>query len=117
MILAFGEINLDIILRGYRSFPTPGREVLIDDFLVTLGSSSAITAAGLSRLGNSVAYLGMAGDDYAGRLCLEQMTEMGLDVSLIKLYPHLKTGVTVSLASHHDRSLMSFLGDHRAEIG
>lgn len=110
MILAFGEINLDIILRGYRSFPTPGREVLIDDFLVTLGSSSAITAAGLSRLGNSVAYLGMAGDDYAGRLCLEQMTEMGLDVSLIKLYPHLKTGVTVSLASHHDRSLMSFLG-------
>ena len=77
---------------------------------MTLGSSSAITGAGLSMLGNAVAYLGRAGDDYAGRLCLDRMTELGLDVSLVKLYPHLKTGVTVSLACRQDRSLMSYLG-------
>lgn len=109
-IIAFGEINLDIILRGYRSFPVPGREILVEDFLVTLGSSSAITGAGLSRLGNSVAYLGLAGDDYAGRFCRDRMSELGLDVSQVKLYPDLKTGVTVSLASRNDRTLISYLG-------
>ncbi len=109
-ILAFGEVNLDIILRGYRSYPTPGREILVEDFLLTLGSSSAITCAGLSRLGNSVAYFGMAGDDHAGQFCRDSMVEFGIDVSLVKLRADLKTGVTVSLASRQDRSLMSFLG-------
>jgi sugar/nucleoside kinase (ribokinase family) len=109
-ILTFGEINLDVILRGYRSYPVPGREILIEDFLLTLGSSSAITAAGLSRLGDSVAYLGIAGNDHAGRFCRDQLAELGVDVSMVKLYPHLKTGVTVSLTSRHDRSLMSYLG-------
>jgi sugar/nucleoside kinase (ribokinase family) len=109
-ILAFGEINLDIILRGYTSYPSPGREVLIEDFLLTLGSSSAITAAGLSRLGDPVAFLGITGDDFAGRLCLDRMSELGVDVSRVKLDHCLKTGVTVSLASRQDRSLISYLG-------
>jgi sugar/nucleoside kinase (ribokinase family) len=109
-ILLFGEINLDIILQGYQSFPSPGREVLVDNFLMTLGSSCAITGAGLAKLGNSVAYLGRAGEDHAGRLCVDSMAAFGMDVSRVKLDPQLKTGVTVSIASRHDRSLVSYLG-------
>ena len=109
-ILLFGEINLDIILQGYRSFPSPGREVLVENFLMTLGSSCAITGAGLAKLGNFVAYVGRAGDDHAGRLCVDSMAALGMDVSRVKRDPRLKTGVTVSIASKHDRSLVSYLG-------
>ncbi len=77
---------------------------------MTLGSSCAITGAGLVRLGNSVAYIGIAGQDHAGRLCVESMAELGIDVSRVKLDPDLKTGITVSITSRHDRSLVSYLG-------
>jgi sugar/nucleoside kinase (ribokinase family) len=109
-ILLVGEINLDIILQGFRSFPAPGREVLVDDFAMALGSSCAITGAGLVRLGNPAAYFGKTGDDPAGAFCRERMSALGLDVSRVKLDPALKTGVTVSFASRQDRSLVSYLG-------
>jgi len=77
---------------------------------MTLGSSCAITGAGLVRLGNSAVYFGKTGADLGGRFCLERMTALGLGVSHVKLDPALKTGVTVSLTSRADRSLMSYLG-------
>lgn len=109
-ILLVGEINLDIILQGCHTYPSPGREVLVDDFAMTLGSSCAITGAGLVRLGNPAVYLGKAGADLGGRFCVERMSALGLCVSHVKLDPALKTGVTVSMTSREDRSLMSYLG-------
>ena len=41
-VLVAGEINVDLICQGYHAFPTPGREVLVDDFKMVLGSASAI---------------------------------------------------------------------------
>lgn len=109
-ILLVGEINLDLILQGYSTFPEPGRETLVQDFLMTLGSSCAITGAGLARLGHSASYLGRTGDDPSGRFCVERMAALGLDVSMTKLLPELKTGVTVAITSREDRSLVSYLG-------
>ena len=45
-ILVAGEINPDLILRNYQSFPELGKEVLVEDLELTLGASSAICAAG-----------------------------------------------------------------------
>lgn len=77
---------------------------------MTLGSSCAITGTGLVRLGHNASYLGKTGDDPSGRFCLDRMTALGLDVSMTKLEPALKTGVTVAIASREDRSLVSYLG-------
>jgi sugar/nucleoside kinase (ribokinase family) len=109
-VLVVGEINVDLILQGYREFPTPGREVLVDDFSMVLGSASAICAMGLARLETPVAFLGRVGDDPWGRFCLEAMGSRGIDVSPVVVDPHLKTGVTVSITSPRDRALVSFLG-------
>jgi sugar/nucleoside kinase (ribokinase family) len=109
-ILLVGEINLDVILQGCHSYPSPGREVLVDDFAMTLGSSCAITGAGLVRLGNPSAYFGKAGSDLGGNFCVDRMAALGLDVSRVKLDAALKTGVTVSITSRLDRSLVSYLG-------
>jgi len=82
----------------------------VDDFAMTLGSSCAITGAGLVRLGHAAVYFGKTGADLGGKFCVERMLALGLDVSHVKLDPALKTGVTVSLTSREDRSLMSYLG-------
>ena len=72
-VLFAGEINVDLVLQGYQAFPAPGREVLVEDSQLVLGSATAIMAMGLARLGTPVAFAGKVGDDLWGRYCLEDM--------------------------------------------
>ena len=109
-VLVVGEINVDLICQGYHAFPSPGREVLVDDFQMVLGSASAICAMGLARLGTPVTFFGKVGDDPTGRFCLDAMRERGIDLSPVVLDPAIKTGVTVAITSPSDRALVSFLG-------
>jgi sugar/nucleoside kinase (ribokinase family) len=109
-VLVAGELNVDIVLQGYHSFHEPGKEVLVDDCLMVLGSASAICAMGLLKLGDPVAFLGKVGDDPWGRFCVECLAERGADVSRVMRDPGIKTGVTVAITSPRDRALVSFLG-------
>jgi sugar/nucleoside kinase (ribokinase family) len=116
-LLIVGEINVDLILQGYQTFPMPGKEVLVDDFVMTLGSASAICAKGLARLGMPVAFLGKVGQDPWGEFCLDTMSAAGIDISRVERDSDIKTGVTVSISSATDRALVSFLGSIRALTG
>ena len=109
-ILVIGELNPDLILRGYDQFPTLGKEVLVEDLILTLGSASAICAAGLARLGNEVSFLGKVGRDAWGDFCIDALAERGVDTSLIIRDPALKTGLTASITSARDRALVTYLG-------
>src|SRR5262245_23668827 len=109
-VLVVGEINVDLICQGYHAFPSPGREVLVDDFQMVLGSASAICAMGLARLGTPVTFFGKVGDDPTGHFCLDAMRERGIDLDAVVVDPALKTGVTVAITSAADRALVSFLG-------
>jgi sugar/nucleoside kinase (ribokinase family) len=109
-VLVAGELNPDLILQGYSEFPTPGKEVLVRDFEMVLGSASAIMAMGLARLGTSVAFVARVGDDPWGRFCLETMSGRGIDVSRVVRDPAVKTGLTVAVTSPRDRALVTFLG-------
>jgi sugar/nucleoside kinase (ribokinase family) len=109
-VLVAGELNVDIVLQGYHAFPEPGKEVLVDDFVMVLGSASAICAMGLAKLGDPVAFLGKAGADPWGRFCVECLTSRRIDVAHVVCDPGLKTGVTVAITSPRDRALVSFLG-------
>jgi sugar/nucleoside kinase (ribokinase family) len=109
-VLVVGEINVDLICQGYHAFPSPGREVLVDDFQMVLGSASAICAMGLARLGTPVTFFGKVGDDPTGRFCLNAMRERGIDLDSVIVDPKVKTGVTVAITSPVDRALVSFLG-------
>ena len=113
-VLVVGEINVDLILQGAHAFPIPGKEVLVDDVVLTLGSASAICAMGLARLGTPVAFLGKVGTDPWGDFCVDAMRAAGIDVSRVAGDAKLKTGVTVSITSPHDRALVSYLGSIRA---
>jgi sugar/nucleoside kinase (ribokinase family) len=103
-------MNVDMILQGYRTFPCPGRETLVDDFVMTLGSSTSITGAGMVRLGNTAAVVCLIGADPAGTFCLDRLAALGIDTSRIRVDPVHKTAVTVAISSPADRSLVTFLG-------
>jgi sugar/nucleoside kinase (ribokinase family) len=109
-VLCAGEINVDLVLQGYSEFPVPGKEVLVRDFAMVLGSATAIMAMGLARLGTPVAFAGRVGDDVWGRYCLEDMAGRGIDLSRVVRGGGLKTGVTVSITSPADRALVTYLG-------
>ena len=108
-VLVAGELNPDLVLASLTSAPEPGREVVARDFALRLGSSSAICASGLAKLGNKVAFLGKAGDDVFGRFCVEQLTAAGVDVRLVTTEPSIQTGLTVSI-SDRDRALVTYPG-------
>jgi sugar/nucleoside kinase (ribokinase family) len=109
-ILVAGELNPDLILRNYRIFPEIGKEVQVEDLDLTLGSSSAICAVGLARLGNSVAFAATVGADPYGDFCVDELRRAGVDVSLVQRRADLKTGITVSITSARDRALVTYLG-------
>jgi len=109
-ILVAGELNPDFVLSGYTSFPCPGHEVLVDNAVLTLGSSSAICAVGLAKLGNAVSFAGLVGDDAWGEFCLQELHSAGVDTSRVIQSPDVKTGITVSLTAKSDRALVTYAG-------
>lgn len=109
-ILVAGEINADLVLRNVSPFPAPGREVLVSESKLVLGSASAICASGLARLGNRVVFSGRVGDDLFGRFCLEEMSRSGIGIDHVIVDKGTTTGITVSISSGRDRALVTFLG-------
>ena len=109
-ILVLGELNADLILRGDVVPEWNQTEKLIDDAVLTLGSSSAIFACGAARLGLRVAFVGVVGDDLLGRFCREALDARGVDTSGVIVDPALHTGMTVILQLPDDRAMLTFPG-------
>jgi sugar/nucleoside kinase (ribokinase family) len=109
-ILVAGEINADLVLSDVSPFPALGREVLVSQSDLVLGSASAICASGLARLGNRVVFSGRVGDDLFGRFCLEDMSRSGIGIDHVIVDKGTTTGITVSISSGQDRALVTCLG-------
>lgn len=109
-ILVMGELNPDLILSNYSSFPEPGKEVIVADCTLTMGSASAICAMALAKLGNQVVFVSKIGADVYGDFCLGILRKAGIDVTHIESDPSVKTGITVSISSSRDRALISYPG-------
>ncbi len=109
-LVVAGEINVDLILQDEEIHPQFGQEILVRDALLTMGSSSVIMACGAARLGLRTAFFGLVGDDEFGAFMLREMNRRGVDTSYVKPSPDLRTGITVSLSTAHDRAMITFMG-------
>src|ERR1019366_3996067 len=78
-----GELNLDIILYGLPEELPLEQELLASGLVVTLGSSSAITAHNLSVLGTQVGFITRVGDDALGRVALDRLRAAAVDLTRI----------------------------------
>ncbi len=110
-VLAVGELNPDLIMaRVAAAGPVLGTEQEAGEFRMTLGSSTAICAVALRRLGLATALVARTGDDEFGRFCRAFLEREGVDTGYLKVDEQVATGVTVSLTYPADRLLVSHPG-------
>jgi len=105
-----GEINLDLILYGLPEDMPVERELIGDRFLATLGSSSAIVAHNAAAIGAKVIFATAAGSDDFGRLALERLRQIGVDLAGVREHPGLQTGVTILLPHGERRHILTYPG-------
>jgi sugar/nucleoside kinase (ribokinase family) len=109
-VVVIGELNVDLILTGDVT-PVFGQvEKLVDDAVLTVGSSAAIFACGTARLGLRTAFIGTCGDDEFGRYLLRELGARGIDTSGILVNPDVKTGLTLHLSRGQDRAMLTYPG-------
>ena len=109
-ILVIGELNVDIVATGLRSAPEMGAEILAEDCELTLGSASAIFAAGVSKLGDSVTFVSQVGRDHFGDFCIRTLRTLGVSTRYVARKADEKTGVTIALSGKRDRALVTYSG-------
>jgi sugar/nucleoside kinase (ribokinase family) len=109
-ILAVGELNADLILRGDVTPEFGQVEKFIESADLTPGSSTGIFACGAAQLGLRVAFIGKVGDDEFGHFLLRELERRGIDISGAVIDPYLKTGLTVILSRGADRAILTFPG-------
>jgi len=105
-----GELNLDLILYGTPEEIPRERELLVSDFNVTLGASSAIVAHNLGSLGSRVGFVSCIGDDQFGDLALARLSAAKTDVSKVAILPGRKTGLTVIMQRKSWRNMLTYPG-------
>jgi sugar/nucleoside kinase (ribokinase family) len=110
-LVVIGDINPDLMLSAPNLRVEFGqRESLADSAELRLGGSAAITACAASRLGLSVAFCGLVGEDEYGRFCVEAMQEHGVDTAAVRSDRDVSTGLTVILQRDGDRAIVTHLG-------
>lgn len=106
-----GEVNLDLVLSGLPEELPLERELIASGFSMTLGSSSAILAHNMAKLGSNVGFQGQVGDDEMGRMAVERLRAAGVDTRGISMATKgLSTGVTVLLPHGRQRHILTYLG-------
>src|ERR1051325_2600690 len=101
-ILVIGELNVDIVATGLRSAPEMGTEILAGDCEVTLGSASAIFAAGMAKLGHTVTFISQVGRDYFGDFCVRTLRQLGVSTRLVAREAGEKSAVQIALSGKRD---------------
>jgi sugar/nucleoside kinase (ribokinase family) len=110
-ILVAGELNPDAILLTEGIEAEYGQsEQLVADGALTVGASGAIVACGTSRLGMTTAYVGVVGDDAAGRFMLRELAERGIDLDGCRVDAGRRTGLSVVLSRGDDRAILTSPG-------
>lgn len=110
-ITMVGEVNLDMVLYGLPAEMPLERELLASGFSMTLGSSSAILAHNMAKLGISVGFQGQVGDDLMGRTALDRLRAAGVNTEHIATVKDgVGTGVTLLLPHDGKRHILTYMG-------
>ena len=84
----------------------------IEDVRFIPGGSAANIASDCSMMGIKSAYLGILGDDFSAKMCLEDLKNRGVDTSYIQLTDKDNTAYSVILKAGwgKDRSILAYKG-------
>ena len=109
-VVVVGELNADLVLTGLTSLPAYGEVRLAKDMRFALGSSSAIFACNLARLGVEVGFVGKLGADETGNFLLRALRDRGVETSQIIQSSAGRTGICVVMSFPHEYAMASYAG-------
>jgi sugar/nucleoside kinase (ribokinase family) len=110
-VVVLGDANPDVIVRGGDVVPAFGQaERLVEEATLTIGGSGGIFACAAARLGLSVAFVGVVGEDRFGRFMLEELAANGVETRGVVVDPDRPTGLTVVLSAPDDRAMLTAPG-------
>ncbi|WP_299037650.1 PfkB family carbohydrate kinase [uncultured Pseudokineococcus sp.] len=102
-----GQLFFDMVFTGLDAAPSPGTEVWTTG-MGSLPGGIANLAVATSRLGLRTGLSAGFGDDVYGRFCWQVLCEQeGVDLSRSRVFPGWHSAVTVSMAHHGDRSMVT----------
>jgi len=110
-LLAFGEVNPDIVVTGVRDLAFGQTEEIISMTTTTIGSSVAIMCAGAARLGVNVGIVGCIGNDGFGEYMMDRLAERGVDTTFVRTVEGGRTGSSVILVRADDANDRHILTD------
>jgi ribokinase len=96
-VVGFGALNLDHLYRVPQLIRDGGVEVLSST--AQPGGSAANTVYGLAKLGLRCGFVGVVGDDDAGKAILRSFEEVGVDTGGILVKPGASTGQTICITA------------------
>jgi len=111
-----GEIYVDHVFSGLKTWPDPGQEVFTREYLHELGGGAAITACGLALLGRKTAVFGVIGEVEAEWI-EERLRSFDVETSGLKRVPAASSGVTVSISVMNERTFFSYAGTNELLSG
>jgi sugar/nucleoside kinase (ribokinase family) len=110
-ILCVGDMCADIFSSPLERLPEQGELGLTEEISVFPGGNALNTAIALRRMGEQVAIAGSVGDDALGKLLLDQLESLGLDVQGVHREPQGQTASTFILRIQgEDRRYIHALG-------
>ncbi len=110
-LLAFGEVNPDIVVRAVPDLGFGQREDLVGPTTMTVGSSVAIMSCGAARLGTSVGLVGVIGDDPFGSYMMGRLADRDVDTAQVRVVPGGRTGSSTILVRDADPTDRHILTD------
>jgi sugar/nucleoside kinase (ribokinase family) len=106
-VLLSGHVFFDIVFTDLPQDPAPGTEVWAGGMGSSPGGISNLAVAA-SRLGLRTGLAAGFGDDVYGEWCWDVLAEQeGIDLSCSRRLPGWHSSVTVSVATHGDRSMIT----------
>jgi len=91
-----GRILIDIVAQDLDEI-LPAYQIPrnVDDVRMFVGGSGGATSIAFSRLGNTVNFLGLIGDDSSGRIAVERLNHFGVLTQFLELQPEADTAIHV----------------------
>ncbi|WP_178198029.1 ribokinase [Ligilactobacillus sp. Marseille-Q7487] len=114
IVTVIGSINLDTTLR-VQKMPKPGETIHAIEHFTAGGGKGANQAVAAKRLGAKTYFIGAVGNDAAGQMMTDLMSQDEIDLTAVKVLPKTSTGqafITVDAAG--ENSITIFAGANQA---
>ncbi len=116
-VVTAGVACADVMVRPVDALPPRGKVTLVPNLELHMGGLAAVTAAIVSQLGGTSAFIGAVGLDGFGEFILGTLGRCGVDASRVKRVETAGTSATaVLIGSDGERTFLHHFGSN-AELG